>query len=132
MQEVQKEGFKTKSWLSKLTVAGISKNKEAENVGAIILQKWCLDGPGYPVDGFFMDNGTEFLGGHLKALCKKVGARIRLTPSYSPWSNGSCERRHGVIDLAIKKIMADENSISIENALSHAVWARNMEVGRFG
>ena len=117
---------------SKWTVAGISKNKEAENVGKVVLEKWCLNGPGYPVEGFFMDNGKEFMGGHLKALCKKVGAKIKLTPSYSPWSNGSCERRHGVIDLAIKKIMADERNVSAGDALNHAVWARNMEIGRHG
>ena len=117
---------------SKYTVAGIAKNKEAETVGKVILKSWCLDGLGYPVKGFFMDNGSEFLGGHLKALCKKIGAKIKLTPSYSPWSNGSCERRHGVIDLTLKKLMADDKSVSLEDALSHAVWARNMEIGRYG
>lgn len=78
------------------------------NVGKVVLQKWCLNGTGYPIDGFFMDHGSEFLGGHIKALCKKVGARIQLTPSYSPGSNDSCERRHGVIELAMKKIIADQ------------------------
>ena len=117
---------------SKYTVAGISKNKEAENVAKVIVDKWCMDGPGYPIEGFFMDNGTEFLGGHLQALVKKVGAKIKRTPSYSPWSNGSCERRHGVIDLAIKKIMADESNVKIGDALTHALWARNMEIGRHG
>ena len=46
---------------SRFTKAGISKNKEAEEVASVIMNKWCLDGPGYPSDAFFMDNGNKFI-----------------------------------------------------------------------
>ena len=41
-----------------------------------------------------MENGSEFIG-NLKALCKKIEANIRL----------------GVMDLTLKKLMADEKTI---------------------
>ena len=111
---------------SKWTVAGVCKNMEAENVAKLVLEKWCLNGPGYPKDAFFMDNGKEFLGGHIEAICKKTGAKIKLSPSYSPWSNDSCERCHGVIDLTVKKIMEDEKTVTLEEALAHAVVGKKL------
>ena len=85
-----------------------------------------------PKGCFFSDNGSEFKGNLIEATAKKTGIRIKLTPSYSAWSNGDIERKHGVIDLTIKKMMEDDKSLKAEDALSHAVWARNMEIGRFG
>ena len=34
---------------SRYTIAGISENKEAVNVAKIIMKRWCLNGPGYPL-----------------------------------------------------------------------------------
>ena len=36
------------------------------------------------------------------------------------------------IDLTIKKLMDDDKNIKLEEALEHALWARNMEIGRHG
>ena len=90
---------------SNFTNAGISKSKEAEAVAQIIMRKWCLGGGGlgYPSRSFFADNGTEFRKGFLEEISRKLNIKIKLTPSYSPWSNGGCEHRHGAIDLTIKK-----------------------------
>ena len=88
--------------------------------------------PGLPQQNFFMDNGTEFRKNTLEQLSRRLGIRVELTPSYSPWSNGANERRHGAINLTIKKMMEDDPGLSLEDALQHAVWARNMEPGRFG
>ena len=117
---------------SSFTVAGVARNKEAENVSKIILKKWCLDGPGYPSNGFFADNGTEFKKEYLEELARKLKVKIALSPSYSPWSNGKCERRHAAIDLTLKKLMEDDPTVTVEDALAHAVWARNCEIGRLG
>ena len=75
---------------SRFTAAGISKNKEAENVMKIILDKWCETGIGHPSKAFFADNGNEFKGRHLEEVCKRLNIKMKLTPSYSAWSNGAC------------------------------------------
>ena len=119
---------------SNYTNAGISNSKEAESVAMISMRKWCLGGGGlgYPSKSFFADNGSEFRKDFLEEISRKLNIKIQLTPSYSPWSNGGCERRHGAIDLTIKKLMDDDKNIKLEEALEHALWARNMEIGRHG
>ena len=119
---------------SNFTAAGISKSKEAEAVAEVVLKKWCLfkGGLGYPSRSFFCDNGTEFRKEFLEEISRKLNVKINLTPSYSPWSNGGCERRHGAIDLTIKKMMDDDCDLKLEDALDHALWARNLEIGRHG
>ena len=117
---------------SRFTAAGISKNKESEEVIKIILNKWCLGIMGYPSRSFFADNGSEFKKSTLEDLSRRLGIKVQLSPSYSPWSNGGNERRHGAVNLTLKKLMEDDSSISLEDALQHALWARNMEIGRNG
>ena len=118
--------------VSRYTYAGVSKNKEASNVAKIILDGWCMDGLGYPSKKFFMDNGSEFKKQYLEELARKVGVEISLTPSYSPFSNGLCKRRHGVIDLTIKKLLDDDKNLKKEYDIKHAVWTRNQENGQHG
>ena len=88
---------------SRYTLAGVSKNKEADEVAKVILKKWCLSGPSYPSRSFFLDNGSEFKKNNLEEISRKTGIKLQLTPAYSPWSNGACERRHGNIDITVKK-----------------------------
>ena len=87
-----------------------------------------LAGPGYPTRSFFLDNGTEYKKNNLEELSRKVGIKLELTPAYSPWSNGACERRHGTIDLTVRKLMDDDTSLKLEEALEHSVWAKNVRV----
>ena len=117
---------------SSFTAAGISDSKEANKVADVILKKWCLSGIGYPGKSWFCDNGNEFKKEHLEEISRKTGRKIELTPSHSPWSNGQCERRHAVIDMTIKKMMEDDPDLKLEDALEHAIWAKNMEIGRHG
>ena len=117
---------------SKFTAAGISKSKEADDVAKIVLDVWCLDGVGYPSRSFFLDNGTEFKKNNLEEVSRRLGIKLKLTPAYSPWSNGACERRHGTVDLTIKKLMDDDKTLSLKEALKHAIWAKNIEIGRHG
>ena len=41
-------------------------------------------------------------------------------------------RRHGAIDLTVKKLMDDDDALQLYEALEHGLWARNMEIGRYG
>ena len=116
--------------LSRYTKAGISRSKESEDVVSVLLNTWCLDGPGYPSNSFFMDNGNEFAA--VEFVAKRLEIKVKMGPSYSPWSNGTCERRHASVDLTIKKLMEDNDKLPIEDALQHALWARNVETGRLG
>ena len=116
---------------SRYIAGDIAKNKEPEEVAKIVLDRWCLDGMGYPTGNFFADNGTEFKGNILEAIAKKTGIKVKLGPSYSAWSNGGVERKHGAVDLTIKKMIEDDPNIKVEEALKHATWARNIEIGRF-
>ena len=117
---------------SSFTAAGISDSKEAEKVADVILKKWCLSGIGYPGRSWFCDNGSEFRKEHLEEIARKTGRKIELTRSHSPWSNGQCERRHAVIDMTVKKLMEEDPDLKLEDALAHAIWAKNMEIGRHG
>ena len=115
---------------SRFTATGISKNKEAEEVVKVLIDKWCHGLLGYPRKGFFADNGTEFRKETLEQLCRRLNISIKTTPSYSPWSNGDNERKHGAINLTARKLMEDDPSMTLEEALQHATWARNTEPGR--
>ena len=117
---------------SRYTAGAISKSKEPVDVAKIVLDDWCLTGMGYPSGYFFCDNGSEFKGNLLEGVAKKTGIKVKLTPSYSSWSNGGIERKHGAIDLTIKKLMEDDPQLKLEDALKHAIWSRNMEIGKFG
>ena len=78
------------------------------------------------------DNGKEFVNKELRALCKKDGINLTLSPSLSPWSNGGNERRHAVIDISIKKLLEDDPTLDLQDAIDHACFARNNEVGPLG
>ena len=117
---------------SRFTAAGVIKNKEPETVANKVLDIWCLGGMGYPSKMIFFDNGTEFKGGFMEEIANKIGVKVRRTPSYSPWSNGAIERRHGAIDATIRKFLEDDSKMKLEDALKHSVWARNLEIGRLG
>ena len=114
------------------TAAGVSANKEASNVAKVILDDWCMKGPSYPSKGFFSDNGKEFTNPMMEDLTRRLDIEMKLTPSYSPFSNGKCERKYGAIDLTIWKIMEDDKNLSLNDALTHAAWARNCETGKHG
>ena len=39
---------------------------------------------------------------------------------------------NGAVNLTVKKLLEDDKSLNLEDALQHALWARNMEIGRLG
>ena len=62
----------------------------------------------------------------------KLGIEISFTPAYSPWSNRVNERNHYSCDVIVKKIMQDENKISLEEAVKMASWTHNTNVNVLG
>ena len=62
----------------------------------------------------------------------KSGLTIFLTAGNSPWSNGKNERNHYSVDITIDKLLEENKKMSLEDALSHAVYAHNMQINRKG
>ena len=114
---------------SRFINAIIIKNKESESVVKGVLDEWCLSGLEYPTQCFHVDNCKEFKGNTLEAIAKRTGIKVQVTPSYSAWSNGTVERKHATVDNTVKKLLADNDSLKIEDALKHSLWAKNMEIG---
>ena len=103
-------------------------NKEMETVVGAILKEWHIKFAGPPKKGYHCDNGKEFVNKELQEICSKEGIKISLSPAYSPWSNGLNERRHCVVDITIKKLLADNGDLSLEDALDIALQVKNNEI----
>jgi len=82
-------------------------------------------GPGIPERGFFSDNGTEFLNEKFKGLLQAHGVGLRTTSTFSPQQNGVNERNHGTADILVKRIMMDDPSLTLQQAVNKAAWAKN-------
>ena len=89
-----------------------------------IAQNWC-EKYGYPADGFWADNGTEFQNKDMESLTSAVGTEMKFSPTYSPWSNGVNERNHYSADLTVKKLMDENSNMTLEEAFSKAAWCHN-------
>lgn len=113
--------------------AKIVKDKTAEEVFEAVNEEWCLSAlPGHPTSGFYADNGPEFNNKDFKAATNRLGLKLKLGPSHSPWSNGKCERRHAVIDLMMLKMMEDDKTLKVEKALKYALYSYNTKEGKHG
>merc|ERR1711954_401174 len=54
------------------------------------------------------------------------------TAANSLFSNGICEKNHEIVDIMISKIKSSDPSISDQEALDHALHAKNMELNNKG
>merc|ERR1711954_393738 len=54
------------------------------------------------------------------------------TAANSLFSNGICEKNHEIVDIMISKIKSSDPSISDQEALDHALHAKNVEVNNKG
>ena len=120
---------------SRLTRALIIKNKQPATIVKGIIEIWILGqgiGPGIP-DKFFVDNGGEFNNKDVIDLAEKYGINLHTaTAANSPFSNGLCERNHGIIDEMVKKIKAGDNSIKDKEALDYAIYSKNIQLNNKG
>ena len=120
---------------SKLTRGVIIKDKKPATIVKGIIDCWVLGkgiGPGIP-EKFLMDNGGEFNNPDVIDLAEKHGIRMHgTTAAHSPFSNGLCERNHEVVDKMMAKLMADDQTLKPEEALHHALFAKNVEPNNKG
>jgi len=82
-------------------------------------------GPGIPERGFFSDNGTEFLNEKFKSLLQAHGVGLRTTSTFSPQQNGVNERNHGTADILVTRIMMNDPTLTLQQAVNKAAWAKN-------
>ena len=72
----------------------------------------------------FSDNGGEFISDNFYGMCEKFNIKMISTPSYSPWSNGLCERHNQFLTSILSKIIDDRNS-PYDVSLAWAINAKN-------
>ena len=79
----------------------------------------------------FSDNGGEFISDEFVDMCEAFGMKMSTTPSYSPWSNGLCERHNQTLTNILLKIKEDVKC-DWDTALAWAVSAKNSLVNHNG
>ena len=72
----------------------------------------------------FSDNGGEFISDSFYEMCEQFNIKVISTLSYSPWSNGLCERHNQFLTSILLKIIDDTNS-PYDVALAWAINAKN-------
>ena len=55
----------------------------------------------------FSDNEGEFISDEFYEMCERFNIKVITTPSYSPWSNGLCERLNQFLTNMLGKIRDD-------------------------
>ena len=112
--------------------AKVINDKEPETVIKAFDKKWIKEGPGIPSKGIFADNGGEFKNPKMKEVSAKYGLSLSLTAGRSPWSNGKIEREHFTCDLIVEKLMEEDPKLKLDEAVSLAVYAKNLQINRTG
>ena len=79
----------------------------------------------------FSDNGGEFIGEEFYEICEAFNIRVSGTPSYSPWSNGLCERHDRTLTETTVKVKEDTKS-NWGPTLTWDVCAKNAMVNNNG
>ena len=62
----------------------------------------------------------------------KLGLKIFLTAGNSLWSKGKNERNHYTCYITVDKLMTEDNNLTLEEALSHATYAHNVQINKKG
>ena len=78
----------------------------------------------------FSDNGGEFISDRFH-MCERLNIKIQTSPSYSPWSNGLCERHNQTLTTTLLKIKED-TKCDFDTALAWAVCAKNSLINNNG
>ena len=124
-------GKKYISWivcaLLRMLVGVFLKVKKAETITEKLEMEWCLRF-GYPSVGFYADNGGEFRNYKMEEFVSKLGIKIEFSPSYSPWSNGLNERNHYSADRIVRKLLDENQGMSLEQAACRASWTHNTNI----
>ena len=109
----------------------VIRRKTPKNVVDSIATEWIGAGFG-PPKKFLIDNGGEFDNEEYKEICEQFNIEICATAAYSPWSNGTCERNHYVVDVCVQKMLEEDPKMTLEVALAWAVNAKNSMQNHLG
>ena len=110
---------------SRTLFGAVMKDKKAETILEKLELVW-INIIGFPLVGFYADNGGEFRNYKMEEFVSKIGIKIEFSPSYSPWSNGLNERNHYSADRIVRKLM--DEGVSLELAMSRACWTHNTNI----
>ena len=68
----------------------------------------------------------------MNKVCETFGIKLLTTGAYSPNQDGLCEKNHQIVDKIIEKLISDDKQLPFAEALSSAVFAKNMLVNVYG
>ena len=63
---------------------------------------------------------------------EQYNLEVCATGALSPWSNGTCERDHAVINVMVDKMLEEVPKMKIEIALANAISAKNSMQNHLG
>ena len=118
---------------SKLIKGKYIKDKNPSTIIEGIISTWIIGdgtGPGSPTMGFYSDNGGEFLNKEVLDFAAYMDVELKMTSANSPWQNGIVERNHASADIIFKKLLIDNPSMNMQEAVNFAAFAKNSEINR--
>lgn len=109
---------------SRLVVARWIPSKQPKEVVKAYMLSWLASGYGRS-NTLMWDIGGEFNNEQVMEMSSKLGIRIITTASYSPFSNGTCERNHAVVDSILQKLVHDHKDTDLNELLAWSCCAKN-------
>ena len=113
----------------------VLQNKRPETIIAAMNKLWINGdgaGPGMPEKHFYSDNGREFLNETMLYLLDAYNITLRTTAAYTPNQNGLNERNHGLAEIVVASLMADDPKLTMQEAVNHAAFVRNSKINDTG
>ena len=109
---------------TRFSKAAVIKSKERKVVVDSFINTWIAAGMGAS-NKVLVDNGGEFDNPELLEAMEQFNIEVCATGAYSPWSNGTCERNHAVVDMMVNKMLEETPKLKLDIALAHAINAKN-------
>ena len=113
----------------------VLQNKRPETIVAAMNKMWINGdgaGPGIPEKHFYSDNGREFVNETMLDMLDAFDITLRTTAAYTPNQNGLNERNHGLADIVVASLMADDPKLTMQEAVNHAAFVRNSKINDTG
>ena len=85
-------------------------------VGNAFITTWIANG--------LVNNSGEFDNPLYLEAMEQCNIEVCATEAQSPWSNGTCERSHAVIDLMVDTMFKEDPKMKIEVALATTISAK--------
>ena len=115
---------------SKLILGKLIPDKRPQTILCAFEDLWVYasgHGFGWPRQ-ILSDNGGEFINTLICEYLLKHDVKLKSTAAYAPWSNGSTEKRHHIIDNLFENMMADNMAkLSNQQLLDRVCFYRNCE-----